>query len=178
MAILNANYIARKLEPHFPVLYRGRHGFVAHECILDTRGVKEAADVSVEDIAKRLIDFGFHAPTMSWPVAGTLMIEPTESEPKAELDRFIDAMISIRGEISKVEKGEWPRGANPLKQAPHTADAVLAPEWPHPWSRQLAADPAGVGFSAKYWPPVARVDNVHGDRNLVCACPPIEDLAD
>ena len=177
MAILNANYIAKKLEPHFPVLYHGRHGFVAHECILDTRGVKESAEVSVEDIAKRLIDYGFHAPTMSWPVAGTLMIEPTESEPKEELDRFIDAMIAIRGEIAKVEKGEWPRDKNPLKLAPHTADALMAADWPHAWSRNDAADPAGAGFAAKYWPPVARVDNVHGDRNLVCACPPVSQYA-
>ncbi len=133
--------------------------------------------MSVEDIAKRLIDYGFHAPTMSWPVAGTLMIEPTESEPKDELDRFIEAMIAIRGEIARVEKGEWPRDRNPLKLAPHTADALIAAEWPHAWSRQEAADPAGAGLAAKYWPPVARVDNVHGDRNLVCACPPVSQYA-
>ncbi len=177
MAILNANYIARKLEPHFPVLYHGRNGFVAHECILDTRHFKDSTGIGVEDIAKRLIDYGFHAPTMSWPVAGTLMIEPTESEPKAELDRFIAAMVAIRGEIAKVESSEWPKGANPLSMAPHTADAVLAEAWPHAWSRQQAADPAGHGFASKYWPPVGRVDNVHGDRNLVCACPPMEAYA-
>jgi glycine dehydrogenase len=177
MAILNANYIARKLEPHFPVLYQGRHGFIAHECILDTRDVKESAGVSVEDIAKRLIDYGFHAPTMSWPVAGTLMIEPTESEPKAEIDRFIAAMIAIREEIARVENGEWAKGDNPLSHAPHTADAMLAAQWPHAWTRQLAADPTGMGLAAKYWPPVARVDNVHGDRNLVCACPPVSEYA-
>jgi glycine dehydrogenase len=174
MAILNANYIAHRLDPYFPVLYRGGQGHVAHECILDTRGVKESADVGVEDIAKRLIDYGFHAPTMSWPVAGTLMIEPTESEPKAELDRFIDAMIAIRAEIARIEKGEWEKGDNPLTHAPHTADALLGDSWSHPWSRREAADPARRGLSAKYWPPVGRVDNVHGDRNLVCACPPVE----
>jgi glycine dehydrogenase len=174
MAILNANYIAHRLDAHFPVLYRGRQGHVAHECILDTRGVKESADVGVEDIAKRLIDYGFHAPTMSWPVAGTLMIEPTESEPKEELDRFIEAMIAIRAEIARIEKGEWPRGDNPLSHAPHTAEALISEGWNHPWTRREAADPAGRGLAAKYWPPVGRVDNVHGDRNLVCACPPVE----
>jgi glycine dehydrogenase len=174
MAILNANYIAHRLDGHFPVLYRGRRGHVAHECILDTRGVKESADVGVEDIAKRLIDYGFHAPTMSWPVAGTLMIEPTESEPKEELDRFIEAMIAIRAEIARIEKGEWPRGDNPLSHAPHTAEVLISEGWNHPWTRREAADPAGRGLAAKYWPPVGRVDNVHGDRNLVCACPPVE----
>ena len=177
MAILNANYLARKLEPHFPVLYHGKHGFVAHECILDTRSLKEIAGVSVEDIAKRLIDYGFHAPTMGWPVGGTLMIEPTESEPKAELDRFVAAMASIRAEIARIENGEWPKGDNPLSHAPHTAEALLAAHWPHPWTRSLAADPAGNGLAGKYWPPVGRVDNVHGDRNLVCACPPMSDYA-
>ncbi|MCB1448578.1 MAG: aminomethyl-transferring glycine dehydrogenase [Nitratireductor sp.] len=177
MAILNANYLARKLEPHFPVLYHGRNGFVAHECILDTRGVKESAHVSVEDIAKRLIDYGFHAPTMSWPVAGTLMIEPTESEPKAELDRFIDAMAAIRAEIALVENATLPQDDNPLVNAPHTAQTVTADEWNHAYSRSTAADPAGRGLASKYWPPVARVDNVHGDRNLVCSCPPMEAYA-
>ena len=177
MAILNANYLARKLELHFPVLYHGKHGFVAHECILDTRALMDSAGVSVEDIAKRLIDYGFHAPTMSWPVGGTLMIEPTESEPKAELDRFVAAMASIRAEIARIENGEWPKGDNPLSHAPHTAEALLADHWPHPWTRSLAADPAGRGLADKYWPPVGRVNNVHGDRNLVCACPPMSDYA-
>ncbi|MEC9343054.1 MAG: aminomethyl-transferring glycine dehydrogenase, partial [Pseudomonadota bacterium] len=173
IAILNANYIAARLDGHFPVLYRGRAGFVAHECILDTRAVKESAGVSVEDIAKRLVDYGFHAPTMSWPVAGTLMIEPTESEPMAELDRFIEAMIAIRAEIARIENGEWAAGDNPLRNAPHTAAAATASDWPHPYPRELAVDPAGIGLSSKFWPPVARVDNVHGDRHLVCTCPPM-----
>ena len=176
MAILNANYLAARLDPHFPVLYRGRNGFVAHECILDTRGVKESAHVSVDDIAKRLIDYGFHAPTMSWPVAGTLMVEPTESEPKAELDRFIEAMAAIRSEIGRIEAGEWGPD-NPLANAPHTAGALTGDIWPHPYSRAIAADPAGRGLAGKYWPPVARIDNVFGDRNLVCACPPLSDYA-
>jgi len=177
VAILNANYLAAKLSPHFPVLYRGSNGHVAHECIIDTRPLKESADIGVEDIAKRLIDYGFHAPTMSWPVAGTLMIEPTESEPRAELDRFVAAMVAIRAEIAKVEKGEWPRGDNPLSHAPHTAGTVVADEWTRPYPRSLAADPAGKGLAAKYWPPVGRVDNVHGDRNIVCSCPPMEEYA-
>ena len=177
MAILNANYIACKLASEFPVLYKGTNGFVAHECILDTRAFKESAGVSVEDIAKRLIDYGFHAPTMSWPVAGTLMVEPTESEPKEELDRFIAAMKSIRAEIDRVASGEWPQDDNPLKKAPHSAEALTAAAWQHPYSRELAVDPAGRGLDSKYWPPVARVDNVYGDRNLVCACPPMEAYA-
>jgi glycine dehydrogenase len=177
MAILNANYMARKLEAHFPVLYHGRNGLVAHECILDVRGVKDSAGVSVEDIAKRLIDYGFHAPTMSWPVAGTLMIEPTESEPKEEIDRFIAAMASIRAEIGRVEKGEWPRDDNPLHNAPHSAAVAMAETWSHPYARSTACDPAGAGLASKYWPPVGRVDNVHGDRNLVCSCPPMEEVA-
>ncbi|MCB1429550.1 MAG: glycine dehydrogenase (aminomethyl-transferring), partial [Nitratireductor sp.] len=141
------------------------------------RAAKDSAHVSVEDIAKRLIDYGFHAPTMSWPVAGTLMIEPTESEPKEELDRFVAAMAAIRSEIASVEKGAWPQDDNPLVNAPHTAQAVTADEWAHPYSRATAADPAGRGLASKYWPPVARVDNVHGDRNLVCSCPPMEAYA-
>ncbi len=177
IAILNANYIAHRLNEHFPVLYHGRNGFVAHECILDTRGVKETVGVTVEDIAKRLIDYGFHAPTMSWPVAGTLMIEPTESEPKAELDRFIEAMIAIRAEIARVEQGEWASDDNPLHNAPHTAAVLTADAWEHPYPRSLAADPSGKGLASKFWPPVGRVDNVHGDRNLVCTCPPMEDYA-
>ncbi|MDW6022743.1 aminomethyl-transferring glycine dehydrogenase [Mesorhizobium sp. BAC0120] len=177
-AILNANYIAARLEKHFPVLYKGRNGRVAHECIIDTRFLKETAGISVEDVAKRLIDYGFHAPTMSWPVAGTLMVEPTESEPKRELDRFCEAMISIANEAERVAKGEWPRDDNPLVNAPHTAAETLADEWKHPYSRLEAAYPAGdTDSQAKYWPPVSRVDNVAGDRNLVCSCPPIEALA-
>jgi glycine dehydrogenase len=175
MAILNANYIAARLGQHYPVLYKGKNGRVAHECILDTRVLKDRAGVSVEDIAKRLIDYGFHAPTMSWPVAGTLMVEPTESEPKGELDRFCDAMISIAREAARVEKGEWPREDNPLTNAPHTAAETLAGDWKHPYSRLEAAFPAGDANAAKYWPPVSRIDNVTGDRNLVCSCPPLSE---
>ncbi|EKF17874.1 aminomethyl-transferring glycine dehydrogenase [Nitratireductor pacificus] len=178
MAILNANYIAHRLKAHYPVLYKGRNDRVAHECILDTRVLKDSAGVTVEDIAKRLIDYGFHAPTMSWPVAGTLMVEPTESEPKEELDRFCEAMISIAGEAARVEKGEWPQEDNPLANAPHTAAELIADDWSHPYTRAEAAFPAGsLGSASKYWPPVSRIDNVAGDRNLVCACPPIEALA-
>lgn len=178
MAILNANYIAARLSAHFPVLFRGRNARVAHECILDTRVLKDRSGVSVEDIAKRLIDYGFHAPTMSWPVAGTLMVEPTESEPKHELDRFCEAMISIAGEAARIEKGELPKDDNPLVNAPHTAAEALAAEWTHPYSRMEAAYPAGdPDTAAKYWPPVSRIDNVGGDRNLVCSCPPMEALA-
>ena len=173
IAILNANYIAKRLEKFFPVLYRGSHGRVAHECILDVRGFKNSAGISVEDIAKRLIDYGFHAPTMSWPVPGTLMVEPTESEPKEEIDRFINAMIAIREEIARVESGEWGQSDNPLVNAPHTANELLAEDWPHPYPRKLGAFPTGVEPGSKYWPPVSRVDNVHGDRNLVCSCPPM-----
>jgi glycine dehydrogenase len=177
-AILSANYIATRLEKHFPVLFKGDNGRVAHECILDTRVLKDRAGVTVEDVAKRLIDYGFHAPTMSWPVAGTLMVEPTESEPKRELDRFCEAMIAIAGEADKVARGEWPHDDNPLANAPHTAAEALAGEWKHPYSRLEAAYPAGeAGDQAKYWPPVSRIDNVAGDRNLVCSCPPVEALA-
>lgn len=175
-AILNANYIVSKLEAHYPVLFKGRNGRVAHECILDTRVLKETAGISVEDIAKRLIDYGFHAPTMSWPVAGTLMVEPTESEPKHEIDRFCAAMIAIAGEAAKVEKGEWPKDDNPLVNAPHTAKETLVGDWKHPYSRLEAAYPGGDPDTvAKYWPPVSRIDNVAGDRNLVCACPPLSE---
>jgi glycine dehydrogenase len=178
VAILSANYIAERLKAHYPVLFAGRNGRVAHECILDTRVLKESAGITVEDIAKRLIDYGFHAPTMSWPVAGTLMVEPTESEPKRELDRFCDAMAAIAAEAGKVGKGEWPKEDNPLLNAPHTAAEMLSDEWKHPYSRKIAAFPAGdADGSAKYWPPVSRIDNVAGDRNLVCSCPPIEALA-
>ncbi len=173
MAILNANYIARRLEEHYPVLYTGGNGLVAHECILDLRPLKDSSGISVDDVAKRLIDFGFHAPTMSFPVAGTLMIEPTESESKEELDRFIDAMIAIREEIRAVETGELDSSDNPLTNAPHTA-AELAGQWSHSYSREQAVYPGKTAVDSKYWPPVARVDNVYGDRNLVCSCPPME----
>ncbi|WP_028696655.1 aminomethyl-transferring glycine dehydrogenase [Pseudomonas cremoricolorata] len=173
MAILNANYIARRLEQHYPVLYTGSNGLVAHECILDLRPLKDSSGISVDDVAKRLIDFGFHAPTMSFPVAGTLMIEPTESESKQELDRFCDAMIQIREEIRAVEDGRLDKDDNPLKNAPHTA-AELVGEWPHGYGREQAVYPLPSLVEGKYWPPVGRVDNVYGDRNLVCACPPIE----
>lgn len=173
LAILNANYIARRLEEHYPVLYSGANGLVAHECILDLRPLKETSGISVDDVAKRLIDFGFHAPTMSFPVAGTLMIEPTESESKQELDRFCEAMIRIREEIRAVENGTLDKDDNPLKNAPHTA-AEIAGEWTHPYSREQAVYPVASLIEGKYWPPVGRVDNVFGDRNLVCACPSIE----
>ncbi|MFU2487584.1 aminomethyl-transferring glycine dehydrogenase [Thauera sp. WH-1] len=174
MAILNANYIARRLEAHYPVLYRGEHGMVAHECILDLRPLKDRTGITVDDVAKRLIDFGFHAPTMSFPVPGTLMIEPTESESKAELDRFCDAMIAIREEIAKVASGEYDAKDNPLVNAPHTAEAMVG-DWTHPYSRAQAVYPLASLRANKYWSPVGRVDNVYGDRNLVCACPPLSD---
>jgi len=177
MAILNANYIARRLEEHYPVLYTGGNGLVAHECILDLRPLKDTSGISVDDVAKRLIDFGFHAPTMSFPVAGTLMIEPTESESKQELDRFCDAMIQIREEIRAVENGSLDKDDNPLKNAPHTA-AELVGEWAHGYSREQAVYPLPSLVEGKYWPPVGRVDNVFGDRNLVCACPSIESYQD
>lgn len=173
LAILNANYISRRLEEHYPVLYTGSSGLVAHECILDLRPLKETSGISVDDVAKRLIDFGFHAPTMSFPVAGTLMIEPTESESKEELDRFCDAMIKIREEIRAVENGALDKEDNPLKNAPHTAAEIVG-EWTHPYSREQAVYPVESLIDGKYWPPVGRVDNVFGDRNLICACPSIE----
>ncbi|WP_405818652.1 aminomethyl-transferring glycine dehydrogenase [Streptomyces sp. NBC_00838] len=174
VAVLAANYIAKRLEPHFPVLYAGPGGLVAHECIVDLRPLSKATGVSVDDIAKRLIDYGFHAPTMSFPVAGTLMIEPTESEDLTELDRFCETMIAIRAEIEKVASGEWPADDNPLRNAPHTA-AALGGEWEHAYSRQEAVFPAGVSPADKYWPPVRRIDGAFGDRNLVCSCPPLDD---
>lgn len=177
VAILNANYVAARLKPHYPILYRGAQGMVAHECIIDCRGFAAASGVQVEDIAKRLQDYGFHAPTMSWPVAGTLMIEPTESESKAELDRFCDAMISIAGEIAAIAAGALPKDDNPLKNAPHTAAEVMASDWTHPYSREQAAFPLRFVAGAKYWPPVKRVDNVYGDKNLVCSCEPLESYA-
>jgi glycine dehydrogenase len=177
VAILNANYVARRLEHAYPVLYRGQHGFVAHECILDLRPLKAAAGVEAADVAKRLMDYGFHAPTMSFPVPGTLMIEPTESESKAELDRFCEAMLSIREEIAQIEQGKASREDNVLKGAPHTAEAVCASEWRRPYTREQAAFPAPWTRVHKYWPPVARVNDLHGDKNLVCSCPPIEEYA-
>jgi glycine dehydrogenase len=177
VAILNANYIANRLGSYFPVLYKGRGGRVAHECILDLREWKQRVDVEVEDVAKRLMDYGFHAPTMSWPVPGTLMIEPTESESKAELDRFCDAMIAIHGELCAIERGALDRTDNPLKNAPHTAGAVTANDWKHAYPRVQAAYPAPWLKDHKFWPAVARIDNVHGDRNVFCSCPPVEDFA-
>jgi glycine dehydrogenase len=176
-AILAANYVAKRLAPHYPVLYSGADGLVAHECILDLRPLKALAGVEVEDVAKRLIDYGFHAPTMSFPVAGTLMVEPTESEPKAELDRFIEAMIAIRGEVRAIERGAFDRDDNPLKHAPHTASAVTADAWAHAYTRQQAAWPLATLAADKYWCPVARVDNVYGDRNLFCTCVPVDETA-
>lgn len=177
VAVLSANYIAKRLEPHFPVLYNGPGGLVAHECIIDLRPLTKATGVSVDDVAKRLIDYGFHAPTMSFPVAGTLMIEPTESEDLAELDRFCEAMIAIRAEIEKVGSGAWPADDNPLRGAPHTADA-LGGEWDHAYTREEAVFPAGVSAADKYWPPVRRIDQAYGDRNLVCSCPPLDAYED
>ena len=174
VAILNANYIAKRLSPSFPVVYTGPGGLVAHECIVDLRDFKESAGVSVDDVAKRLMDYGFHAPTMSWPVVGTLMIEPTESEAKVEIDRFCEAMIAIREEIARIEKGEWPRDDNPLINAPHTAAMVMADSWAHAYAREQAAFPAAGLRRSKYWPPVARIDQVHGDRHFACSCPPLE----
>ncbi len=177
MAILNANYIATKLDPHFPVLYRNARGRVAHECIVDPRALKTTSGVTVDDIAKRLIDYGFHAPTMSFPVPGTLMIEPTESESKAELDRFCDAMIAIRREIAEIEAGRWKVEASPLRHAPHTVHDIADDAWSRAYSRAEGCFPAGTSRTDKYWSPVGRVDNVYGDRNLVCSCPPIGDYA-
>jgi glycine dehydrogenase len=178
VAILNANYIMERLRPHYPVLYRGRHGRVAHECIIDIRPLKEASGISEEDIAKRLMDYGFHAPTMSFPVAGTLMIEPTESEDRKELDRFCDAMIAIRNEICLVESGHWSLEDNPLVNAPHTQVDLSAEIWAHPYSREQACFPTAHTKASKYWPTVNRVDNVYGDRNLICSCPSIESYSE
>jgi glycine dehydrogenase len=167
VAILNANYIAKRLENHYPVLYKGTQGRVAHECILDLRGFKS---ITVEDVAKRLMDYGFHAPTISWPVPGTVMIEPTESESKAELDRFCDAMIAIHAEIKAIENGRADKTNNVLKNAPHTAEAVISDKWDRPYPREQAAYPAPWLRQHKFWPVVGRIDNVFGDRNLVCSC--------
>src|SRR5262245_11907907 len=177
VAILNANYMAKRLEGHYEVLYTGRGGRVAHEFIVDLRPFKRSADVEAEDVAKRLMDYGFHAPTMSFPVAGTLMIEPTESESKGELDRFCDAMIAIREEARAVERGEIDAKDNPLKNAPHTMEMVTASEWNHPYSRETAAFPAPWTRERKFWPFVGRIDQAYGDKNLVCTCPPIESFA-
>ena len=177
VAILGANYVATRLAPHYPVLHTGANGRVAHECILDLRPIKDACGVSVDDVAKRLMDHGFHAPTMSFPVAGTLMVEPTESESLAELDRFVEAMISIREEIARVERGEWDVDDNPLRHAPHTAEDVATDDWDRPYPRELGGFPTAGIAGAKYWPPVGRIDSVHGDRNLVCSCLPVEAYA-
>jgi len=176
-AITSANYIARRLDEYYPVLYTGENGMVAHECILDLRPITKSTGVSVDDVAKRLADYGFHAPTMSFPVAGTLMVEPTESESLAEIDAFCDAMIAIRGEIDRVGAGEWPVDDNPLRGAPHTAECLLVDKWEHPYTRELAAYPLGKAFRPKVWPPVRRIDGAYGDRNLVCSCPPVEAYA-
>ncbi len=177
VALLNANYVAKKLDPYFPVLYKGANGFVAHECILDLRGIKTNSGVEVEDVAKRLMDYGFHAPTVSFPVPGTMMFEPTESESKEELDRFCEAMIAIRSEISEIEEGIVDRRQNVLKGAPHTVEQVSSDTWTKPYSRQKAAFPLEWVRDRKYWPPVARVDNVYGDRNVICSCPPIDSFS-
>ncbi len=174
VAILNANYIAKRLAPHYPVLYTGKRGLVAHECIIDLRAFKKSADIDVTDVAKRLMDYGFHAPTVSWPVLGTMMIEPTESESIAELDRFCDALISIREEIAEIERGTADHIDNVLKNAPHTAEIVIQSDWKHPYSREKAAFPKAWVRDAKFWPPVARINEVYGDRNLMCACPPLD----
>jgi glycine dehydrogenase len=173
VSILNANYIAARLSRHFPTLYRGAFGRVAHECILDLREWKTRAGIEVEDVAKRLMDFGFHAPTMSWPVVGTLMVEPTESESLAELDRFCDAMLTIHAELTAIEAGQLHKTDNPLKNAPHTAACVTADTWTRPYPRSQAAYPAPWLRHHKFWPAVARIDNVHGDRHLFCTCPPL-----
>jgi glycine dehydrogenase len=176
-AITSANYIARRLDEYFPVLYTGENGMVAHECILDLRGITKSTGVTVDDVAKRLADYGFHAPTMSFPVAGTLMVEPTESESLAEVDAFCEAMIAIRGEIDRVGAGEWSADDNPLRGAPHTAECLLVGDWDHPYTREQAAYPLGTAFRPKVWPPVRRIDGAYGDRNLVCSCPPVEAFA-
>jgi glycine dehydrogenase len=173
VAILNANYIAKRLSGTYPVLYTGRNGRVAHECIIDLRPFKQSCGVTEEDVAKRLIDYGFHAPTMSFPVPGTLMIEPTESEPLTEIDRFCEAMLSIREEIRDVEEGRTPADDNPLCNAPHNTRDLVG-EWGHPYSRETAVYPVTGLWQGKFWPHVSRVDNVYGDRNLFCACPPME----
>jgi glycine dehydrogenase len=175
-AVLAANYIAARLDEAFPVLYKGHRGLVAHECILDVRGLTKSSGVTVDDVAKRLIDYGFHAPTMSFPVAGTLMVEPTESEDLVEIDRFCDAMLAIRAEIDQVERGEWSVEKSPLRGAPHTSRAIVG-DWDRAYPREVAAFPTGPDPD-KYWPPVARIDQAYGDRHLVCSCPPPEAFAE
>jgi glycine dehydrogenase len=175
VAILNANYMAKRLGPHYPILFKGQNGRVAHEFVIDARQFEVRCGVKVEDIAKRLMDYGFHAPTMSWPVPGTLMIEPTESESKAELDRFCEAMIFIREEIRAIEQGKADKTDNVLKNAPHTAASLITGEWKHPYTREQAAYPAPWVKAHKFWPFVGRIDNPYGDRNLVCTCPPMRD---
>ena len=177
VALLAANDLAERLEPHFPVLYRGANGRVAHECILDLRPLKRSAGLEVDDLAKRLMDYGFHAPTVSWPVAGTVMVEPTESESLLELDRFVEAMMAIRAEAAAIEAGLCDRDDNPLRRAPHTLAAVTADVWDRPYSREQAAYPVQGLRSNKLWPAVSRIDNAFGDRNLVCTCPSVEELA-
>ena len=174
VAILNANYVAHRLLGHYPILYTGKNGRVAHECIIDLREFKQSANIEVTDVAKRLMDYGFHAPTVSWPVPGTMMIEPTESESLAELERFCDALISIREEIAEIEIGAADRQDNVLKNAPHTVDSVTQTVWPHAYTREAAAFPKPWVREHKFWPAVARINEVHGDRNLVCACPPLD----
>jgi glycine dehydrogenase len=177
IAILNANYVAARLEPHYPVLYKGAQGRVAHECIIDLRPLKETSGIEAEDVAKRLMDYGFHAPTMSFPVPGTLMIEPTESESLEELDRFCEALIAIREEIRAIEQGQADSDNNPLKRAPHTAAVVASDHWDRPYSREQAAYPLPWVRERKFWPAVSRIDNVYGDRNLFCVCLPVEAYA-
>ena len=174
IAILNANYIAKKLESYYPVLYQGKNGLVAHECILDLRSLKKSAQIEIDDVAKRLMDYGFHAPTVSWPVAGTIMVEPTESESKQELDRFCDALIAIREEVAAIESGKMDIHDNLLKNAPHTAENLIVGEWNHPYSREQAAYPASWTKEYKFWPSVGRIDAAFGDRNFVCSCLPME----
>ena len=176
VAILNANYIAYKLKNHFPILYKGKTGKVAHECIIDIRKIKSETGISEEDIAKRLIDFGFHAPTMSWPVHGTMMIEPTESESLSELNRFCDTLIKIKEEIEKIKSGEFDKSDNPIKNAPHTHVELASNDWKHKYSREEAAYPSEFLKTNKFWPPVGRVDNVYGDKNLFCSCPSMDEF--
>ena len=175
VSILNANYISKKLSKDYKVLYTGKNGNVAHECIIDIRPIKSETGITEEDIAKRLIDFGFHAPTMSWPVPGTIMIEPTESESLSEINRFCETLVKIKEEINKVKNGEFDKIDNPLKNAPHTHVELTANEWKHKYDRETAAYPSAILKSYKYWPPVARVDNVYGDKNLVCSCPSMDE---
>ena len=176
VAILNANYIAYKLKNHFPILYKGKTGKVAHECIIDIRKIKSETGISEEDIAKRLIDFGFHAPTMSWPVYGAMMIEPTESESLSELNRFCDTLIKIKEEIEKIKSGEFDKSDNPIKNAPHTHVELASNDWKHKYSREEAAYPSEFLKTNKFWPPVGRVDNVYGDKNLFCSCPSMDEF--